>query len=92
MGQTLTEKKLIFVNFLIVTYFLSVYTIHLFQLENTVIGVFKEILTIPFLLGQIVFLVVGILFMVKNKKTHFLTKSSIFLLGICSVFTIGSFF
>lgn len=92
MGQTLTEKKLIFVNFLIVTYFLSVYTIHLFQLENTVIGVFKEILTIPFLLGQIVFLVVGVVFLVKNKKSGFWTKLSVFLLGICSVFTIGSFF
>lgn len=92
MGQTLTERKLIIANFLIVTYFLLIYAIHLFQVENTVIGVFKEILTIPFLLAQIVFLIVGILFIIKNKKTHFLTKSSVFLLAICSVFTIGSFF
>jgi hypothetical protein len=92
MSKTLTEKRLIIINFIIVLYFLFIYAIHRFQLENTLIGVFKEILTIPFLLAQTVFLVLGFLLLIKNKKSHFLTKLSVLLLGICAVLTIGSFF
>jgi hypothetical protein len=91
MIKSLTEKKLIIVNIIIVSYFVLIYIINLYKLDNSIIGVLREMLTIPFLIGQIVLLILGCIFLIKNRKTHFLTKSSIILLAICSIITIGSF-
>jgi len=48
-------------------------------------------LTIPFLIAQIVFLIIGIKYLIQNQR-DFLIIISVLSLSICSVVTIGSFF
>ncbi len=92
MNAFLSEKRLTIINSIIVVYFISIYLINLYKIEVVFIGVFRELLTIPFLIAQIVFLIFGIHFLVKQKKPQVLTIFSIILLAICSMITIGSFF
>ena len=51
----LSEKRLLMISILIVSYFGALYAIYTFQIENVLIGVFLELFTIPFLLAQLVF-------------------------------------
>lgn len=90
--KILTERKLIIINFTIVLYFILIYLINLYKIDYVIIGVFREMLTIPFLIGQIVFLIMGGLFLIEHKKTTFMTKLSVVLLVVCSIITISSFF
>ncbi|PKO99604.1 MAG: hypothetical protein CVU13_03500 [Bacteroidetes bacterium HGW-Bacteroidetes-8] len=92
MSKTLSETRLTVINFVIVFYFVSIYIINQYKLDITIIDFFREILTLPFLISQIVFLILGSLFLIKNGESHFLTKLSLILLAICSIITIGSFF
>ena len=49
-------------NFTIVSYFVLIWLINFYKIDIVLIGVFRELLTIPFLIAQIVFLVIGINF------------------------------
>ena len=91
MNKIWTNRNLKVINFIIVTYFILMYLIDLFKMDFFLAGFFRELFTIPFLIAQIVFLIIGIKFIMKNQ-THIVTKISIFLLGICAVITMGSFF
>jgi len=51
----MTTRGIIFANCLIVSYFLLIWHINYFQVDNVLIGVFRELLTIPFLLAIPVF-------------------------------------
>ena len=92
MRKILSERNLTIINFIIVSYFVLIYIINYFEVDNTIINVFREILTLPFLLGQLLFLIAGIFFLIKNLKTRLLTRISIILLAISTLITIGSFF
>ncbi|OQX73286.1 MAG: hypothetical protein B6D61_12665, partial [Bacteroidetes bacterium 4484_249] len=63
MSKSLNEKRLTLINFIIVTYFIAIYVLYLYKIDSVLIGVFREILTIPFFIAQIVFLVLGIKFL-----------------------------
>ena len=89
--MSLTHKKLTIINFIIVSYFVLLWFVNIYKIDYTLIGVFRELLTIPFLLAQIVFLILGIKFLTKNKINYF-TIISLLLLAICTIITIGSFF
>lgn len=91
MKILLTNRNLTIINFVIVTYFSLIYLINFYKIDFVLIGVFGEILTIPFLFAQIVFLVLGIIHLIKYK-THFLTIISIIGLVISAIYTIGWFF
>jgi len=91
MNKLITNRNLTIVNFSIVTYFVLIYLLNFYKIDFVLIGVFRELLTIPFLIAQIVFLAIGIKYLTKNKK-HFLTIVSLLLLTICTTVTIGSFF
>ena len=91
MNKLITNRNLTIINFLIVSYFLLLFLVNFYKVDFVLIGVFRELLTIPFILAQIVFLVLGIIFLVKYKS-HLLTTISLIALSICSVLTIGSFF
>ena len=78
-------------NFAIVSYFILIWFINFYKIDFVLIGVFREILTIPFLIAQIIFLVIGIKYLIKNQR-NFLTIISVLLLAICIIITIGSFF
>jgi hypothetical protein len=82
---------LIVANFAIVSYFILIWLINFYKIDFVLIGVFRELLTIPFLIAQIVFLVIGIKFIIKNQIDT-LTIISVLSLAICMIITIGSFF
>ncbi|ARV14697.1 hypothetical protein [Polaribacter sp. SA4-12] len=91
MRKLITNRNLIIVNFGIVSYFILIWLIKIYKIDSVLIGVFREMLTIPFLLAQIVFLVIGIKYLIKNKR-NLITTFSVLALAICTVITIGSFF
>lgn len=90
--KTNTEKKVAIISFIIVAYFLLLYGINFFKIDWVIIGVFRELLTIPFLIAQLVFLFLGIRFLLLNKFQNILTILSVLLLLVSSIFTFGSFF
>ncbi len=92
MNKQKTEKILTIFNFVIVTYFVAIYLFNYYQIDFVLIGVFREMLTIPFMFGQIGLLIFGVYFVVKEKKFRFLLLLSIAVLAICAILTIGSFF
>jgi len=87
----MNPKKLTLINFSIVLYFIVLYTLHSYKVDATFIGVLREILTIPLLIGQLVFLVLSIQFLMKKRTRQPLLILSIVSLAICSFFTIQSF-
>lgn len=91
MNKLITNKNLTIVNFIIVSYFILIWLTNFYKIDFVFIGIFREILTIPFLMGQIVFLVIEIAYLIKDKSS-FLMIFSLFLLAVCTVITVGSFF
>lgn len=91
MNRLIKNKNLTILNFVIISYFLLIWLLISFQIEHVLIGVFIELLTIPFLIAQLIFLVIGIKKVIK-EQTDFLTKLSVLLLVLCATITIGSFF
>jgi hypothetical protein len=91
MNKLITNRNLTIVNFAIVSFFILIWLINFYKIDFVLIGVFREILTIPFLIAQFVFLVIGIKYLIRNKK-NLLTIISVIALAICSIITIGSFF
>jgi len=91
MNKSTTSRILIIANFSIVLYFTLIGLINFYKIDVVLIGVFREIFTLPFLIAQIVFLGIGIVYLIKNKR-NLLVIISFLSLVICSVITIGSFF
>lgn len=91
MRKLITDRNLTLINSIIIIYFIVIYALYRFQVEYIIIGVFQEILTIPFMLAQIVFVIIGIHHLVKYK-IKILTLVSVITLVLCSALTIGSFF
>ncbi len=90
--MALNQKRLMGINLGIVIYFVSIYAIFALKLEHQLIGVFQELLTIPAMLAQVVFLVISVKFLLKKEqKVNLSTKISIVLLAACSIVTITSF-
>ena len=91
MNKLLTNRNLIIANFAIVSYFILIWLINFYKIDFVLIGVFREILTIPFLIAQIVFLAIGIKYLIKNQR-NILTIISVISLAISMIISIGSFF
>ncbi|MGX1023036.1 hypothetical protein [Flavobacterium sp. CS20] len=91
MNQLSIHRKLTIVNFAIVFYFILIWLVNVYQIDFVLVGVFRELLTIPFLMAQIVFLVLGKIYLMKSKKNLLFTLS-VLALTICAIITIGSFF
>jgi hypothetical protein len=92
MKGIIDEKRLTIINLIIFLYLLSVYLLYIFEVDTIITGFFVELFTIPFLLAQLVFLIIGIKFLIKNKSVKIVTKVSVFLIVISSIITIGSVF
>ena len=89
----LDQKRLAIINFTIVSFFLLIYLINLYKIDLVLIGVIRELLTIPFLIAQVVFLTLSIKVLIKEKRgEYYLLVSSVIALTICTFFTLGSFF
>jgi len=91
MNKLISNKNLTIINFIIVSFFVLAWLINFYKIDFALIEIFRELLTIPFLIAQIVFLVIGIKYLINNKRDS-LTIVSVLLLAICSIITIGSFF
>lgn len=91
MNSIFNHKTLTKINFGIATYFLILYLIDIYQIDFTLIGVLRELLTIPFLILQVVFLLISIRFVFKHNAKDFWLNISIFTLAICTTTTICSF-
>jgi len=92
MNKFLTERNLTIINFIIVLYFVLIYSLNFYKVDFVLIGVFRELLTIPFMIAQLVFLFFGIKFLITEDKRNSLTTVSVIILAFCTVITIGSFF
>ncbi|MFK5890509.1 MAG: hypothetical protein QM486_07245 [Flavobacteriaceae bacterium] len=91
MKKSITNRNLTLINFIIVGYFILIYAVDFYKIDFVLVGVFRELFTIPFLIAQIVFLIIGVKYLTEHKS-HLLTTVSIMLLAICTTITIGSFF
>jgi len=91
MNKLISNRNLIIINFGIVSYFILIYLINFFKIDFVLIEVFRELLTIPFLIAQIVFLVIGIKYLIKNPR-NLLTIISVLALAISAFVTLSSFF
>ena len=91
MSKLITNRNLTIVNFTIVSFFILIWLLNFHKIDSVFVGVFREMLTIPFLIAQIVFLVIGIRYLIKNQ-INLLTIISVLTLAICAIITIGSFF
>lgn len=91
MNTFINNRNLTIVNFSIVVYFCLLYTLYFFKIDIVLFGVFREILTIPFLLAQIPFLVLCIIHLIKHK-IYLLTFISTLLLAMNTIYTFASFF
>jgi len=91
MSKSNINRALIISNFAIVIYFLAILILNHYAIDIVLIGVVRELLTLPFLIAQVVFLVLGITYLIKNRS-HLLTSISVLSLAICTVLTLGSFF
>lgn len=78
-------------NTVICAYFLALFMAYRFELSGGTLQVFVELSTIPMLILQLVFLVLGILHL-SRKPGGVWMKASLIALFICSLLTIGSFF
>lgn len=89
----LNEKRLLMISGLIVLYFSGLYFIYIYEINHVLIGVFGELLTIPFLLAQVFFLVIGIIWLIRRQNHKpYRTVFSVILLSLCSYLTVGSIF
>ena len=86
------DKILLCVNSSIVLYFITLYALYHFQIDIVLVGVFIELLTIPFLMAQIIFVVIGMKYWKDQRITNVGTKVSIGVLSVCTLCTIGSLF
>jgi len=91
MSDSIQGRHLTIANFAVVVYFIILWLINYYRIDFVLIGVFRELLTIPFLFAQIVLLVLGIK-SILSKQLDSLGMISLLALGICSCLTIGSFF
>ncbi len=91
MKSLITNRNIIIVNFTIVSFFILIWLINLYDIKLVIIGIFREILTIPLLISQIVILVIGIKHIIRNRG-NFLLLISVLSLAICSMIITTSFF
>ena len=91
MDKLMTNRNLRIINFVIVSYFILIYLINYYKIDFIIIGVFRELLTIPLLLAQIFFIVIGIKCLIKSQM-DFLTTLSFFALAVSTIINFGSFF
>jgi hypothetical protein len=77
MPKKLNSNILTIINFGITAYFLAIYLINLYQIDFVIVGVFRELLTIPLMLAELVFLFLSLRFIIYEKKYSFLFLLSV---------------
>jgi hypothetical protein len=78
-------------NFAVVLYFSIFYFINKYKIQQMLLGVINEMLTLPMLFLQLVLLALGII-QVLTRPVNYLLFCSLILLAVCACLTLGSFF
>ena len=91
MNHLLNNRNITIINFGIISYFLFIFLCYHYKIEHVLIGVIREVLTIPLLLSQIICLAISINFLFKHKKRPLFIISTL-CLAICTVITMSSLF
>ena len=85
MNKNRTEKLILFASITTLFYFLLLLSISYFKIENVILNVFAQILTIPFL----IFLIISLIASIKNwHKTRFTLNSKYFITTIINLLTV----
>jgi len=92
MSTTGKPRFLMVGNFVIVGFFIILYFIYKFNIDSPVVGALREMLTIPFLVAQAAYVILGIRYLAIVKDRNVLTVISVIALFICAVITLWSFF
>ncbi|MEH6656111.1 hypothetical protein [Leeuwenhoekiella marinoflava] len=74
-------QNLRIINLIIVTYFFLLWLVNYYKIESGIIRFFGELLTIPFLIAQLVFLVLGALYLKKHPKDYITLGSYLLLMS-----------
>lgn len=92
--KAITSKQLFALSVIIGLYFsLLCVNTYVFQFDFFALGILQETLTLPFLLLQLILLVVSFLRIYRHRFSSFgYGIWSFLILLACSLFTIGSFF
>jgi hypothetical protein len=90
MKKILSNRNVSIINLLIIGFFSSIYLIDLYKVDAVLIGVFRELFTLPFLGALLFFSVLGVVYFFTSKTKTFLRSiSSIIVIGILSFIIIG---
>ena len=92
MKQYYSSKTLILINIIIVLYFGTMYLIKLFAFDFVLAGVLTNLLTIPFLIAEPIFLFLGISLLHKRQEKSFFLIVSLILLLASFILSYGSLF
>ena len=92
MNINITELRLRAVNYIIVSYFIVLYLLNAYQVQNNFIDALRELFTIPFLLAKVVFLILSVVLIRRHGYRRPGTIISFIALLACAIATIGSFF
>ena len=85
-------SKLLLASLVICSYFLALYLVETLKVDYFLVGFFGELFTIPFLLAQIILLVLGTYLLLTQRTERNLIMLSVVILSICSYLTIGAIF
>lgn len=91
MEKLLENKNLSIINLSIIVFFMFFYGVNYYEIDFFLIEVFRELLTIPFILAAIAFSILGFRKLLTGKMDYS-TGISFFMLLTCTVLIIISFF
>jgi len=90
MNNFFSNRNVTIINFSIIAFFTGVYLLDKYEVDAVLIGVFRELLTIPFLGALLFFSILGLrYFIVSKTKTVLRSISNIALIALLTFFITG---
>ncbi len=83
-------KKLTLINFSIIIFFCLIYLQNQYKINNGFVNFIKELFTIPFLFAQVIFLIISVKHLLKQKM-NIAFLISVIILATSSFITFKSF-
>ena len=90
--KKLKDGGLLTISVIIAAYFLALFFLNYYRADHFLVGFFIESLTIPFLLAQVIFLIIGIGLLFSKNSRQKLIVLSVIILSVSTILTFGSFF
>ncbi|NPA36831.1 MAG: hypothetical protein GXO47_08275 [Chlorobi bacterium] len=92
MNSARIVRRFFTICIIITGYFALVFLLYFLHIDTVMIGILREMLTIPFFLAQIVFLVLGVIMLIRKETPdkRFVIAGTALLI-VSTALTIGSF-